>query len=169
MRLIEQARENLRLGRNIYGEETPSNQKISDEICQQTRTQCEGLLEQHGKTRTGPSWLVFHPWIFMLAAIARMSPRALLEERILNDMVSGAGPVVNITLSHAGRVAAKSWFVNVSVQGVPERLRLYKDHGEIFTPDNSGHALRRANLVDARNYQSVVNFVAERFPLPKAG
>lgn len=170
MRLIEQARENLKLGRNIYGEEAPHNQKVPDEICRQMRSQCENMLDLHGKTHgTGPNWLVFHPWILMLAAMARIKPRGLLEEKILNDMLNGTKPAVNITLSHVGRVAAKSWFVNVSVQGVPERLRLYKDHGEIFPPDNSGHPLRRANLQDARNYQSVVNFVAERFPPAKVG
>lgn len=160
------ARENLKLGRNLRGEESLHNQRIADDSCLQIRKHCEELLDLYGRTEmTSPNWLVFHPWILMLAAVNRVKPRAILEERVIREVMDEAKPQVAVTLSHVGRVASKSRFISISVQGIPERLHLFKDGGKIFPPDGSGRALRRANVRDAFNYQPVVEMIASKFPV----
>ncbi len=160
--LIEIARDNITRGRNLRGEEMPAYQRHADQAFMEMRGECEDLLKHHGQTSSLSRWWLLHPWMLMAALVDRVNPVEILESRRLS-LVEGAEPSVTITLSHSGRVASRSWFIEVAIQGLPEILRLYRDGGKVFDPSGSGHPLRRANTSDARNYGEVVELFAARF------
>lgn len=162
--LIERARDNIRAQRNTKGEDSPQNQVEADLRFRQMRRECEKLLTVHGETKQPyPRWEIFHPWILMAALLETVKPVEILERTKLSITVDEIEPPVAVTLSHAGRNASRSWFISLSVQGVPEMLKIYKEKGEISLPDGTGHPLRRANLDDAENYQPLVGLFTERF------
>ena len=168
--LIERARQNIRERRNPRGEESPQNQLKADLRFQQMRKVAEGILDLYGQTKTDKDakWLRFHPWIVIAALISRVTPTEILETRelslTLND--NDIEPPATVTLSHAGRTASRSWFINVLTQGISEELHLYKDGGKVFPLNGTNHPLRRANLQDAQDYQPVIDLFTKRFQPP---